>query len=279
MITARRLRALGHTREEIVASLNREHLFPAHRGIFFLTANPTRLARYTAATARCAPDGLTSHGPAVELWDLIPVWYGPPHVTVPRGRMREPKGIKLHWTTRPTERDKRYGVPVTTLYRTLDDYARVATPDQLKRVLRRAEYHHDIDLPLLSDQAVCAKLRTALATYVTGQGLTDSELEALFYELAHRAGLPKPILQHRTPGGRADFFFPDLDLLVEVDGYDAHRGRIAFRDDRARDRLNLIDGRTTVRYTWADVELDGDAVVAELVRLASSLSTAASTKS
>lgn len=38
----------------------------------------------------------------------------------------------------------------------------------------------------------------------SGVGRTASELEADFYELAARAGLPKPLLQCHLPGGRAD---------------------------------------------------------------------------
>ena len=279
VITWRRFEALGVSRAAVRSLVRRELLFPAHRGVWFLSADPTHLAVYTAATARCAPHGLLSHGAAAHLWNLIPRWHGPPHVTVPKHNMRKPEGIVLHHTTRPTLRATRHGIPTTTLTRTLDDHARQATPHEIKRALRQAEYHHALDLALLDAQALSAKLRAVLAAYVPGQGLTDSELEADFYEIAHRAGLPRPLLQHRTPGGRADFLFAELRLLVEVDGFAAHRGRIAFRDDRARDRANQRAGLTTVRYTWEDVTLEPAALAEELASIASSLSTAASTKS
>ena len=67
---------------------------------------------------------------------------------------------------------------------------------------------------------------------MAGQGHTDSPAEALFLEICARSTLPPPERQRRTSGGRVDFLWPSLGLIVEVDGYDAHRGLIAFRDDR-----------------------------------------------
>ncbi len=153
------------------------------------------------------------------------------------------------------------------------------TPAAIKSLLRQAEYHHALDLARLEDDARSRRLRAVLKLYVPGQGMTDSELEADFYELAHRAGLPKPLLQGHVPGGRADFVFEALRLIVEVDGYDAHRGRIAFREDRARDRANTRRGYETLRFTWEDVQWAADAVVADLESAASRLSTVSSTKS
>ena len=117
-----------------------------------------------------------------------------------------------------------------------------------------------------------------LRAYVPGQGRTDSALEADFFELiATRTPLPRPAVQRPTPGGRADFVWRELGLVAEVDGYGAHRGRIAFREDRLRDRRNLRAGLTTLRFTWEDVQLTPAAVADDLVSAASSRSTVSST--
>lgn len=280
MITARRLRALGLTRAEIRTLVRREHLHPAHEGVFFLNANPDRRAIWTAATARCAPDGLLSHASAAALWKLIDRDDGWPHVTVPRGRRAQQRGIRMHWTTRALDRAWVHGIPVTTLARTLDDLARTATDAAIKRALRQAEYHHAIDLASVAAQATSARLRSVLRAYVPGQGRTDSELEADFVEVvATRTPLPRPALQRETAGGRADFVWSELGLIAEVDGYDAHRGRIAFREDRLRDRRNLRAGLTTLRFTWEDVQLTPAAVAEDLLSAASSRSTVSSTRS
>lgn len=269
---------MGWTRSEIRSLVRRELLFPAYAGVFFLAARPSRLSVWTAAVARCGGNARLSHFSAAASWWLTRRDYGWPYVAVPRGATKAITGIRVRETRRAMGNEERELVPVTSLIRTIDDCAMTMTPDGIKAVLRQAEYHHDLDLTTLQD-ARSRRLREVLRTYVPGQGKTDSELEAAFFELSHRAGLPTPILQSRIPGGRADFVYPSLRLIVEVDGYGAHKGRIAFRDDRARDRANRQRGYDTIRFTWEDVTQTPDAVVADLVSEASRASTVSITKS
>ena len=56
------------------------------------------------------------------------------------------------------------------------------------------------------------------------------------------------------PGGRADFVCDELKLIVEVDGYDAHKGRVAFREDRRATAATSRRGYVTLRFTWEDVQ-------------------------
>jgi very-short-patch-repair endonuclease len=53
-------------------------------------------------------------------------------------------------------------------------------------------------------------------------------------------------------------------LVVELDGYDAHRGRSAFQSDRARDRALTAAGFSPMRVTWAQLHSDGDSIEAEV---------------
>jgi very-short-patch-repair endonuclease len=47
-----------------------------------------------------------------------------------------------------------------------------------------------------------------------------------------------------------DLLWREQRLIVEVDGWEAHRSRSAFEEDRARDaRLTLL-GYRVVRFTW-----------------------------
>lgn len=263
------MQAVGWTRDQVRSLVRRELLFSAHAGVFFLSADPSRLAVWTAAVARCGIAALLSHWSAAALWRLIERDYGWPHVTVPRDSMRKVKGIRLHETTRATERCERSLVPVTSLTRTIENCSMTMTPQAIKRMLRQAEYHHSLELSLLADTR-SRKLKEVLRLYVPGQGKTESELEAAFFELSHRAGLPTPLLQRPIPGGRADFTYESLQLIVEVDGYDPHRGRIAFREDRTRDRANLARGYLTLRFTWEDVMKAPETVIADLRRHARS---------
>jgi very-short-patch-repair endonuclease len=50
-----------------------------------------------------------------------------------------------------------------------------------------------------------------------------------------------------------DFLWPDRRLIVETDGYEGHRGRQAFEDDRAKDAELRVMGFTVVRFTYRQV--------------------------
>jgi very-short-patch-repair endonuclease len=63
---------------------------------------------------------------------------------------------------------------------------------------------------------------------------TRSDLERDFLRLCRRCRLPAPEVNVRIGPHVVDFIWRDSALIVETDGYDYHRGRIAFQDDRAR---------------------------------------------
>ena len=72
-------------------------------------------------------------------------------------------------------------------------------------------------------------------------------------------------MQRRKAGGRVDFVWPELRLIVEVDGWDSHRGRVAFTEDRRRDREHWRQGFHTLRFTWSDVTLTPREIAADLL--------------
>src|SRR5215213_9216710 len=52
---------------------------------------------------------------------------------------------------------------------------------------------------------------------------------------------PQPEVNVRLAGFELDFLWPANRLVVELDGWDSHRTRSAFEEDRARDaRLTLL---------------------------------------
>ena len=79
--------------------------------------------------------------------------------------------------------------------------------------------------------------------------LTDSELERYFLPIARKAGLPKPLTQQHVNGVRVDFFWPDLQLVVETDGLRYHRTPTQQSHDRKRDQRHQAAGMTPLRST------------------------------
>ena len=120
-------------------------------------------------------------------------------------------------------------------------------------------------LTALYEAARSAQLKRLLRTYVARRGMTDSELEALFYEIVAATALAMPETQRRQAGGRVDFLFAELHLIVEVDGWGTHRGHVAFVEDRRRDREHWRAGLQTLRYTWSDVVLTPSDIRADLL--------------
>lgn len=257
------LRARGVSEGKLRTLLRREHLFRVHKDIFLTTDRPTQRGLWLAAALHCR--GVVSFQPAAVLWNLIDSWDGLPHVTVEGHRVtKPPRDIRVHRTVIVDEWASRDGIPVTSLFRTLDDLSRVFTESASRRAIGRAERHHSLSLDALFATARSPRLRRVLASYVAGRGLTDSELEALFFDIVARTSLPRPRVQRYRAGGRVDFIFEELRLIVEVDGYETHRGRVAFQDDRTRDRANRRQGYDTMRLTWSDVTLTPREVAADL---------------
>lgn len=54
-------------------------------------------------------------------------------------------------------------------------------------------------------------------------------------------------------GYEVDAFWPDANLIVELDGYAAHGTRRAFQADRERDRRLIAAGFRAIRLTLLDL--------------------------
>ncbi len=274
------LERAGFTRSAVAHRLETGRLWRVHRGVYAV-GRPELSCEGTwiAAVLACGAGAVLSHGSAAALWELRPERpRASRHVSVPsqsgRSRSRRPTGaIVLHRsaTLGPADVTHRRGVPVTTLARTLLDLASALEVRALRSVLREAEYRHRLDLGALSrsldgtgSSNRHGRLRRALAPWTPGIGQTESDLEMEFLALCARRRLPSPDLQVTIGGHRVDFVWPDRALIVETDGYEAHRGRAAFGADRAKDRALRAAGYEVLRFTWSDVVGAPDAVVREL---------------
>ena len=126
--------------------------------------------------------------------------------------------------------------------RTLQDLRRVLPSKEFARALREAEY---LRLPIGDD---------------FHPDRTRTNLEALFMKVVRRHRLPRPEVNVKVDRFKVDFLWRLQHLIVEVDGWESHRTRSAFEEDRARDaRLKLL-GYDVLRFTWRQVEIDGRAV-------------------
>jgi very-short-patch-repair endonuclease len=261
------LTAAGLSSDGIAHRVGTGRLWPWFGGGQAFAVGRPELSRrgvWRAALFSAGPDAVLSHFSAAALWELRHEGGdAPPHVSVPTqsGRLT-PRGIRLHRaaTLGPEDVTVCSGLPATTLRRTLLDLTLVVAAAQLRALVREAEYRHALDLAELRRSLDVpgrsprhGRLRRTLDAWVPGIALTETELEARFMELCARRRLPLPEPQVRRGARRPDFVWRDLCLIVEVDGYEAHRGRVAFQEDRARDRALQAEGYDVLRFTWAEV--------------------------
>ena len=202
-----------------------------------------------AAVLACGDGAALSHMSAAALWELLRPVAGPVDVSTPArsGRARR-AGIRLHRSTTLTGLSvtKRFDIPVTTPARTIDDLAGEAPPHLVRRATRQAE----------------------MAKYRLGPGAegdrTRSDLERDFLALCRRHGIPAPEVNVRVGRWTVDFLWRERRIAVETDFYDYHRGRVAFRDDRARELELRRHGLAVHRFSEVQIDDEPAEVAADL---------------
>ncbi len=198
-------------------------------------------------------------------------------ISVPRTRRDRGAGaVQLHRIdVSPAECVEIQGVLVTSPQRTVMDCAR-KLPVASAVAIADSALRAGLDL---------AELRSSVAT-ATGPGagrvrraagLADrqagSVLESVLRVLLVLAELPPSHSQfvvHDAEGrlvAVADFAYRLARLLIEADGFEFHRERQDYRQDRRKANAFLIGGWMLLRFSWEDVMGSPDYVV-ETVRAA-----------
>lgn len=217
------------------------------------------------AVLTCGPGAKLSRFSAAMLWGFWSIAPTEVEVSVPGRRRLRRKGILVHRPVRlpPEHTTSHRGIPVTTPVRTLIDLAAVLDRARLEDVVndavragRTSERHLDRSLPAHSGLSGIAAMRSLLK----GFRLTRSRLERLFLPIAQRADLPKPLTRKWVNGFEVDFYWPDLDLVVETDGGAFHRTAAQQTRDRRRDQTHFAAGMTALRFTHAQIAYAPDGV-------------------
>ena len=170
----------------------------------------------------------------------------------------------------------RGGVPVTSPLRTVVDLGSVASFDSVMDAVQAGHRMQLFRVP-----AVVAELERVARRGRDGVGVlravleelnvlgswTPSRLEVKARELFRRAGLPDPMCEvvwGEDGEYRLDFFWPQLGLVVEVDGWSFHSSSVAHSADLRRQNHLVLAGLPPLRYTWAQIVRDGRRVINEI---------------
>jgi restriction endonuclease-like protein len=163
---------------------------------------------------------------------------------------------------------------VTSVFRTIFDFAGVLGRRQLERALNEAEVRgltDKVSLPQLLERHPRARgamtLRQLLAEKASG-GVTNRELKERFVAFLDARGFPRPALNAplalRGRFFRIDCLWREARLAVELDGRAVHGTAAAFEADRERDRILQAEGWRTARVTWRQLHADPEAIAADL---------------
>ena len=247
-----------------------------HRRVYFvgghaMTQGATHLASVLAAT----PGSRASHRAAAWIWGLTP-HPQKPEITTTDGRSRI-SGVRCHFTeTDLGEPQLQRGIPVTSPAETLLDLGGVLTTAQVRDALDRG-----IANRVVTPMDALAELRrrgtigvrgtAALRALLDASGVSGSHhpsvLEAKTRRLIQRAGLPQPECEFVAGVNgeyRLDFIWPDLKLVVEVDGWMYHSSFEAFHSDKTRKNALTIGGLCILGYTWVHITRTPRTVIDEL---------------
>jgi hypothetical protein len=232
-----------------------------HRGVYALGGAVLRPESHRlAAVLACGPGAVLSHRSAAAHWELLATSQERIDVTAPRSRRGVP-GIRLHTSRSLDARDttSHEGIPITTIHRTLLDLAATARKDQLENALAQATHLQLYDQRAIDDVIVRSNGHrgTSVLKEATKHEpqITKSMWEIRMLALVRGANLPEPRCNealHAPDHGecKPDFYWPADGLIVETDGWEAHRTLAAFRSDRAKDAALTAAGYKVLRFTW-----------------------------
>ena len=229
-----------------------------------------------AAVLASGPGAVLSHWSAAALWMVRPNSRARIDVTVPH-RSRSSDRIRRHISQVPDdERTVKDGIPATTVPRTILDLAATEPTDTVENLLRESEYLQLSDRLSLPDliqrypgKRGTRKVHLALKRLEEEpEGRRRSRLEERFSPFLRKHRLPLPryndwiVLGNRRY--QVDCHWPEVRQIVELDGWQGHSTRSAFRGDRARDRRLTAAGYSVAHITWSQLDDEPEAVASDL---------------
>jgi very-short-patch-repair endonuclease len=280
IVTTQQLRAAGLSDEMISRWVRDGRLHPVFRTVYLL-GHPSLgpRARMRAAALAC-PGAVISHRSAAALLgirevapavvDLIPV----------EQRGRQIDGIKAHRVPfpGPSEVRRAYGIPCTTVARTVVDLAGTNGIEKLREAVEMAATRKALDIAAID--AILANgpkrrgapcLRSVIdewrpvaetAKFATVRSLFEAKL----LPLIAAAGLPMPRINAPVRTAErvleVDLLWPEQRFVVEADSRRHHAIEVAFERDHKRNRELLAAGYRLLRVSWREAENEPAAVFA-----------------
>lgn len=272
--------AAGMSPSAIDRRVNSGEWAPVDHAVYRGAATPTSWHQRLMAACLAGP-AVASHRAAAALLGFVDCAEGVVEVTALRHRRRHAGDVIWHESRRLEAADitEVEGMSVTRPLRTLLDLGVVLDVNRLEELLddglRRGWFSttaiwrrwEQLGGPLRPGGRV---VQAVLERKAAGERPVGSILETRFRQLLRRTGLPEPVSQYDVYDGdelvaRVDFAYPELGVVIEVDGEERHAGRSPRKRDARRDRRLVALGFRPLRFHWDDVHEDPAAVARDLL--------------
>jgi hypothetical protein len=267
----------GLTERQIEGLVRSGAWYRPYRRVLIDTGVPvTPMQPIIAASFAMGAGALGSHRLSGWMWELIRS-SAPPvlEFSVPVGRHPRPPGITVHRVTTMPPAARRGLVAVTSPLRALVDIGGVA-PDYVPEALLNGliaklftpnAVARELERAAVQGKPGVSVLRAALLDLGIGR-YTPSQLEARARKLFRDAGLPPPQVEvvfgdHNEY--RLDFYWPEADLVIEVDGWSIHAAPGARRTDFRKQNRVVIGDHWILRYDWFQIVYEQELTAAEII--------------
>jgi predicted transcriptional regulator of viral defense system/very-short-patch-repair endonuclease len=271
IVTHRELLDLGFTTEAIRHRLRIGRLHRKARGVYKAgSPNLSREGRWMVAVKTCGERAALSHLNAAFHWRIRSWAPRRIHVSVPAKTNPRPHDVEVHRRA-AFESVVHRRIPVTTPTCTVIDLATLLGDDELEAAINQADILGLTNAEELR-QALqglrrpgAARLRRLLD--IRTFRFTRSALERAFIPIALRAGLPRPLTAQLVNGVEVDFYWPELDLVVETDGLTYHRTPSQQAKDLKRDHRHFGAEVLPLRFSHGQIRYEPEYVEGVLTEL------------
>lgn len=270
VVAREQLVEIGLTDQQIHRRVKKGVLIRVLPRVFRHAASPeTWTQKLWAAILWARQRAVISHEAAGALWNLDGCPVGRVVLLTTEPLESPSEGIRVHRSSLlgPHHVTRRDGLALTTPTRTLLDLAGVLEEEDLEAALDCALRRGSTSLRRLDSELARSSGRghggrkaliRLLKERSPGYSPTHSVLETRFRRLLKRNGFPAPgqqeiLRRHQDLFAVVDFLYPDLGLVIEVDGYSVHSGRQAWQHDRHRQNDLVTAGKRVLRFSWWDV--------------------------
>ena len=277
LVQRAQLLQIGFSPSGICRASNRGELARFLPGVWRITSAPRCWEQRPLGDVLWAGESsVVSHITSAHLQEVLPRTASAIEITSQRSAASRPGIVTHRCSLQSVEMVNIRGIPCTSVYRTLADLC-ASQPVQIsEQALDAALRMGRVGYERLCDYAAGAASRSVrgsrtlkrlLRARGSDEALSESEAESLFGRLMRKGGFPQGIRQAPRPGsrsGRVDFYYPEQDVVIEIDGRKFHAGRIEQKRDKRHDNELNLHGKRVLRLTWEDLTVD-ESYVLEVV--------------